>query len=625
MKSVLFFLLLSCPLFSSAQLPQIKWSKTMGGSAADYARSVALCDDGGYIVAGEANSHDGDITDLHTSSFGYYSDWLVVRYDADGNIKWHRCYGSSASETAYAIVNTGDGGYVVVGNASYDDGDVPYINNYSSDFFILKIDDSGNIIWKRVYGGKGTEIAYSVDTAYDKGIFICGPTHSNDGDVTGFHNTPTGTNYHYDYWVVKLSQMGEMQWARCFGGIDVDEPQSIKGTADGGAIIVGTSTSTDGDVSVNKGKEDYWVVKVDHNGNLQWEKSFGGSEKDIATSVAVNKDDEYVVTGYTYSSDGDISTRYDAGSVLEDIWTVKLDNEGNILWKKTLGGYGIDRAFDIINTNDNGYAIISYSNAIGIANDDPGDAVIFKLDNNGILKWSKAFGGTGTDEGHALVQKDDNSFAITGYSTSDDGYIAVNKGYKDLWTAQLTSETTLASSLLRFTVTQNKSKNVLKWEIANDLSIDHFTVERSNDGEKFYEIGTIVYNTASTQSSEYSFIDSHPSQIKTWYRLKTIYKNGISSFSNILFLNSYLNNSFKIYPNPAKNELFADITTLSNGSYQSSIVDESGKIVIAKSFDKFGEQQIISFDISNLAVGKYLLVIKGDGIKLLSQKFVKIR
>src|SRR5690606_34288354 len=149
-----------------------------------------------------------------------------------------------------------------------------------------------------------------------------------------------------DYWIVKLDGNGNTQWQKALGGSSGDEAQSIQQTADGGYIVAGLSWSNSGDVIGNHGISDYWVVKLDGNGNIQWQKALGGSGYDKATSIQQTADGGYIVVGETYSNDGDV-TGYHGGG---DYWVMKLDDSGNIQWQKTLGGSNLDVATSIQQT-----------------------------------------------------------------------------------------------------------------------------------------------------------------------------------------------------------------------------------------------------------------------------------
>ena len=184
----------------------------------------------------------------------------------------------------------------------------------------------------------------SVRQTTDGGYIIAGMSNSTNGDVSGNHGNP-------DYWLVKLDTNGNLQWQKSYGGSAADAASSVRQTSDGGYIIAGQSESNDGDVSGNHGYIDYWIVKTDSNGNLQWQKSFGGSGEDSAYYIEQSNDSGYIIVGSTESYNGDV-TGFHGG--YEDYWIVKTDNNGILQWEKCLGGSDSDIASSIQQTLDSG-------------------------------------------------------------------------------------------------------------------------------------------------------------------------------------------------------------------------------------------------------------------------------
>ncbi len=250
-----------------------------------------------------------------------------MKLDNSGNIVWNKLLGGNLTDLAYSIVQTTDGGYIVTGNStSSANGDVTGTNHGSSDYWIVKLDNSGNIVWNKLLGGSDTDITYSIQQTTDGGYIVAGESFSSaNGDVTG---TNHGVQ---DYWIVKLDGSGNIIWNKLLGGSGNDITKSIVQTTDGGYIVAGYSASpANGDVSgVNHGGYDYWIVKLDGSGNIVWNKLLGGSGNDIAYSVQQTADGGYIVAGTSYSSsNGDVTpTNHGSG----DFWIIKLDANGNIL------------------------------------------------------------------------------------------------------------------------------------------------------------------------------------------------------------------------------------------------------------------------------------------------------
>ncbi|UCH14681.1 MAG: hypothetical protein JSV22_01650, partial [Bacteroidales bacterium] len=264
---------------------------------------------GGYIIAGGSPSNDGDVTGNHGES-----DFWIVKLNSSGDIEWQKSLGGSSNDYAWSIKQTSDNSYVIAGNSSSNDGDVS--TNYGdTDYWIVKLTASGDIEWEKAFGGSGVDEARSITLTADGGYIIAGFSNSNDGDVTGNHGDT-------DYWIVKLSSEGEIEWQKSLGGSRPEQANSIKQTIDGGYVIAGFSDSNDGDVTSNHGDTtDYWIVKLSNEGEIDWQKSFGGYDFDQALSIQQTTDGGYIIGGESKSSDGDVPENrgdYDA-------WIIKLD------------------------------------------------------------------------------------------------------------------------------------------------------------------------------------------------------------------------------------------------------------------------------------------------------------
>ena len=218
--------------------------------------------DGGYILAGSTGSNDGDVSGNHGGS-----DVWVMKMDANGNLQWQKTFGGSDNENAISIVQTTDGGYFVLASTqSPNNGDVTG-NHGLLDAWVLRLDASGNLAWQKCFGGTGSDYGESLALTSDGGFIISAHTNSSDGDVSGNHGSR-------DAWVVKLDGAGNLQWKRCYGGSLHEGETSIVQTADGGYVLAANATSTDGDVTTGPGGGDFWIVKLNPAGAIQWQKSF---------------------------------------------------------------------------------------------------------------------------------------------------------------------------------------------------------------------------------------------------------------------------------------------------------------------------------------------------------------
>ena len=206
------------------------------------------------------------------------------------------------------------------------------------------------IQWQKSLGGSASDVAFSIQQTSDNGYIVAGYTQSNDSDVAVYHGNQ-------DYWIVKLNSVGSIEWQKSLGGTDVDMLSEIHQTSDGGYIIGGYSISDDIDVTGNHGQEDYWIVKINNLGAIQWQKSLGGSNIERAYSIKQTTSGGYIVAGSTNSTDGDITFHHGGINIQHDFWIVNLDSTGNILWQKCLGGSSTDVARSVQQASDGGFIV----------------------------------------------------------------------------------------------------------------------------------------------------------------------------------------------------------------------------------------------------------------------------
>jgi hypothetical protein len=501
----LFGLLIINSLFltinSNAQAPAIEWQKSIGGTNDDAGNSIFQTSDGGYIVAGNAKSNDGDIVGYH-GAVGT-GDFLIVKLDNTGAIQWQKSLGGTALENGTNIQQTTDGGYIVTGMSMSTDGDVTG-NHGSIDCWVVKLMSNGDIDWQKSFGGSGVDYGLSIKQTND-GYIIGSTAYSADGDIASHHGASSST----DIWLVKVNNAGALQWEKSYGGTANDFIASIGLTSDG-FIVSGKSNSTDGDVTGNHGGADYWVIKLDTAGVIQWQKSLGGSSDDGALSIQQTNDGGYVMAGTSYSNDGDVTGHHGTTATM-DYWVVKLLSNGNIDWQKSLGGTMNDGGTGIWQTTDNGYFVSghSYSNDGDITghhgSTTTADIWVLKLSDTGVLLWQESLGGT-SDELNAVFanqETSDGGFVIAGTSKSTDGDVTGHHGTNstsDCWVVKLVGNSTNIESRKevnvsifpnpsngKFIVEQNKSTNATTMNIYNAIGKEVLSVSNCNQ-QNFIEI-----------------------------------------------------------------------------------------------------------------------------------------
>jgi hypothetical protein len=432
-------------LFAFTQAPNIVWQRCYGGSGDYGASSVKQTFDGGYILGGSAHSFDSLFNGFHVSYHGS-GDLVIVKTNDTGAVEWVKVYGGSGDDGGLGsnVWQCTDSGYIVAVTSISTDGDLTTLSNHGyGDFWVLKLSKTGLIQWTRVLGGAGIEDPSYVQQTKDGGYFVAGYSSSIDGDVIGNHGG-------LDYWVVKLNAQGGIEWRKSYGGSGEDALFSACQTSDEGYILAGFSNSNNGDVTGHHGdstSSDFWIVKIDSIGHLQWQRSFGGTARDIARSIQQCKDGGYVVCGGSKSSDGDLTNNQG----YTDYWVIKLNNAGNLLWQRSFGGFGDDDAYSITRTLDGGYI----TNGIaGSFSNGSGDFWVIKIDSGGNKQWEKLMGGSGSDIGYCIQEAKDVGFVALGVTNSNDGVVSGNQSNYAMWLAKLAPDSTDISAGISSSITE---------------------------------------------------------------------------------------------------------------------------------------------------------------------------
>jgi len=354
-----------------------EWNKTYGGTNHDWASALVQTADGGYALAGG------------TRSFGAgSSDFWLVKTDAAGNMMWNKTYGGTSSDYASALVQTGDGGYALAGGTgSFGAG--------NSDFWLVKTDASGTMQWNQTYGGTDTDEASALVQTTDGGYALAGETTSFGA----------GNN---DAWLVRTDASGNMMWNRTYGGTIWDDVSALVQTSDEGYALAGMT------YSLGIYSEDFWLVKTDAAGNALWNRTYGGYGYEWAYDLVQTGDGGYALAGQTWS--------FGAGS--SDFWLVKTDAAGTMQWNQTYGGTEFEAAWALVQTSDGGYALAGWTWSFGAGN---GDCWLVKIDANGNMMWNKTYGGADQDYVFALVQTGDGGYALAGSTWS------FGAGNRDFW------------------------------------------------------------------------------------------------------------------------------------------------------------------------------------------------
>jgi hypothetical protein len=356
--------------------PATEWTGTYGISGNENeARSLIQTGDGGYAMLG--------FTKHWETGWAYTLDFWLVKTDPAGNVEWNRTYGAPTCiylESGESVVQTSDGGYALAGYAGIYGELIPYY-----DFWLVKTDSLGNMEWNQTYGGADVDMAYSVVQTSDGGYIMTGATNSYGAGKT-------------DFYLVKTDSLGNMEWNQTYGGADHDYAYSVVETGDGEYVIAGFTKS------YGAGDYDIWLVKADSAGNMMWNQTYGGTLADRGYAVVQTAGGGYAIAGETRS--------FGAGDY--DFWLVKADSAGNMMWNQTYGGTQKEEAYSIVQTSDGGYALAGWTRSFAVGSY---DFWLVKTDSTGNMKWNQTYGGTGYDTALAwsVVQTVDKGYAIAGY------------------------------------------------------------------------------------------------------------------------------------------------------------------------------------------------------------------
>jgi hypothetical protein len=456
-KGIVLYLFVQFIIHTSfGQSPSVLWQKSLGGSFYDKAVSIIELEDGGYIVAGHSQSSNFDLSMNHG---GY--DWWIVRLSNDGYIIWQKSLGGSNDEYLRKIIKTPDGNILCIGDTQSNNGDVThYIDQI--DFWVAKVDLSANLIWEKCYGGVNIDIGNSVCSTDDGNFLIAGSTESQFPYILNNHGLS-------DFLLIKIDPKGNEIWQKTYGGSGNESCKSIKKCSNGDYILIGNSTSIDGDLSNNYGEQDVWMLKIDNEGLVQWQQNFGGSKDDFINNFTEDHEGNFVIIGETYSFDFDAIENH-SGNGARDFFILKVSTQDQKIWNHCYGGSGDEYARGIIESNSNEYVVVgeAYSND-GQATNNIGSADIWiiKLDSNiGEIIWQKKFGSEGHEEPNDLILSFDNNFLFVGNTHPIQNFIDVTQHYgdDDFWMVKLLNNDCVKNLFLKTDMLYG-NKNFISSEI----------------------------------------------------------------------------------------------------------------------------------------------------------------
>jgi hypothetical protein len=459
-------LILLCLFVQSAAAQDILWEKSYGGKHADYLFDVVATPDYGFILAGSSLSRK---TGTKTEDNRGDLDYWVWKMDEKGEFDWQKSFGGLGQDMLQSVLLTNDGGFLLAGSSESEEGlDKKDKSRGKTDFWIIKLNAKGGEEWQKTIGGLGQDELARVTRTKDGGFVLAG---SSDSGQSG---EKTSKNYGgMDYWILKISGKGEIIWQNTFGGIYNDALRSIVMTEDDGFLLGGSSNSTDSGTKTQKslGKSDYWLVKIDKEGNEQWQKTIGGPGDDQLNTICTTADGNYILGGNSNSGSGDDKRSNNQSGT--DFWVLKLDKDSKeILWQETYNIAKVDVLTSLVENEDKtlllgGYAqgeIVKRDKGLGPSTalrvtkqnnktlsipkmkKGTDDYVAIKINEKGEELWRRDVGSDGQDILIKAIETRDGGYLMAGTSktilTADGGIKATGdkstgKGSNDFWVVKL--------------------------------------------------------------------------------------------------------------------------------------------------------------------------------------------
>lgn len=455
---------------------ELKWKRIFGGNGDDIPYSFEMLRDGGIVVVGTTTSRDGDLKGLAKGD----KDALIIRYDKNGKLIWKSVFGGKGIDEFKMVVESADGGCVVVGSSNSVDGDLKGLSKGESDALIVKYNRIGKIQWKKTFGGSNIDYFDFIVSMDNKSYVAVGSSLSADKDMKNLKKDTD--RYRGDIIITKWDEKGDLLWKRVFGGTGDEIVHTVVKYKTSIVMSINISTSKGGDIKkltgsgnyvrgdlllqynskgqitdakifkkgaiivlplpngsfivggnfeINRSDKGIYIYKVDSRFNTQWERCFGGSETDILEDIDLTEEGNVILAVSTTSQDGDFSpqTQIDFYKRYFNAGIVKLDKNGNLIWKKIFGGSNYDSFYSILYCTEKSIVVSGDTNShdgdldgIGIKQKNISDPIpmmvaIEEVKLSGV-EWVKLFGGERNDVFTSAVSFNNSDFILVGYSSS---------------------------------------------------------------------------------------------------------------------------------------------------------------------------------------------------------------
>ena len=434
---IFFFLLLTLLLTTPLKAQELLWENTIGGNGQDWMNHAFQNKSGNYIFSGYSMSDiSGDKTEVSRGD----SDFWIVETDTQGNILWQKTVGGTSLDHIVKTVQLEDQTYLLAGDTWSGPGGEKTGPAYGiHDLWLVKLDKDQNIEWQQTFGGEEQDFLSDVIATKDGGYLVI--AHSTS-PVSGNKTTaPFGES---DLWMLKLNARGEIEWQKSFGGNGVEAYARILETQQGYIIASGSASGVSGNkTEPSRGLGDYWVFEIDTNGEILWQKTIGGDNGDSFEDFAATPDGGYIMGGDSASrATGEKEV---PNQTFNDLWLLKIDAQGSIIWQKTYAGgpSGTNWLSEVLPSSTGGYLIAAMAYpGVGHDKTEPGyeerDFWLLKISEQGEVCWDKTLGGNSLDQPMSGFEDHEGNFVVGGWSDSDaSGDKSENAMDRDFWVTKI--------------------------------------------------------------------------------------------------------------------------------------------------------------------------------------------
>lgn len=592
----------------------IDWQTVIGGERNELAYSGVETTDGGFMVVGSTNSKNS--FDVKTS-YGFDgnggNDFWICKLSATGALEWTKTFGGSLDDVATSIVKTPNNEYLILGTTLSTDGDANF-NGVNGGLLLIRLKLNGDVVSKRLFAGgnrnnepgflAASNLSKPVIKLLSNGQIMIGATY-----LIG--KIPFTS---YDFYIAQLTPNGDTLWEKTYGGGLEDYLNDLIITSDSGILMVGSTLSLERDISgAGKGFYDFLAIKTDVGGKELWKKAYGGLSYDVLFSaLELDNKSEYILVGESSSTDGVIGQSFGE----KDGMLLKIDLNGNLLFRTHMGGKDNDGFYAVLKGKDNLIYLFGTSESqIGTVKPrgPKTDVWMCAIEATTLQeKYHKLFGGADIDLSKAVSITSKGEILVAGSSRSTDGDVKLNRGQSDFWLIRLAPPPPVIFGRFDAWLTE-KEEIALEWTSTYEKDAQFYYLEKSIDNKNFNQILEEFAFGSSNLTRYYRFIDKNPYLGKTFYRVRYSDKSnnyfpGPSTSFTFVPLNTEPSNShtfLRAFPNPFT-EYFNLNTNLENPII--SLFDPQGKEISFESIE-MGDKSYKITPYSKMSSGIYLLKI----------------